>query len=216
MADEALTKADLDKAVKAALDAAKVDFDEEVKGLKDKNRELLGKLRSASEIKPEDLAAVEAERDKALGELAEATKAVKTLTKERDDAVKSLESETGFSQTMLMDNGLNSALAEAGVTNPALLKAAKAMMRGGLTVAKEGDQRIVKMGEKALADAVKEWAGTDEAKHFITAPLNGGGGAAGGKGGEGGKTVTRSQWDGMSHIDRSNFSKEGGKVVDAA
>lgn len=28
------------------------------------------------------------------------------------------------------------------------------------------------------------------------------------------KTITRTQWDGMSHSDRSQFSKDGGKVVD--
>lgn len=29
-----------------------------------------------------------------------------------------------------------------------------------------------------------------------------------------GKTVTRAQWDGMDHVARSKFSKDGGKVVD--
>lgn len=43
-----------------------------------------------------------------------------------------------------------------------------------------------------------------------------GGAAQGSKGGaaDSSKQVTRSQWDGMNHVDRANFAKEGGKVVD--
>lgn len=209
MADEkTFTQADID----AAVEAAKSPLDA-------KNRELLSELKDARKsatITPEQLAAVEDARDKALSDLAEAGKQIKTLTGERDKAVKALETESGFTHKLLVENGLREALAANGVTNAIHQKAAMAMLASGVQVAADGDARVAKVGDKALADFVKEWAAGDEGKHFVAAPANGGGGAPGGAGAQGAKTITRAAWDGMDHTERAAFSKDGGKVVDAA
>lgn len=45
---------------------------------------------------------------------------------------------------------------------------------------------------------------------------NGGGGGNGGKGGGDGKTVTRAQFDAMDQTQRMEFTRKGGKIVEAA
>lgn len=210
MADEkTFTQADID----AAVEAAKSPLDA-------KNRELLRELKDARKsatITPEQLAAVEDARDKALSDLAEAGKQIKTLTGERDKAVKALEAESGFTHKLLVENGLREALAANGVTNAIHQKAAMAMLASGVQVAADGDARVAKVGDKALADFVKEWAAGDEGKHFVAAPANGGGGAPGG-GANGGtdKVLPRSQFDTMDPAGKMDFIKQGGKVVDQA
>ncbi|WP_022684551.1 hypothetical protein [Sphingobium bisphenolivorans] len=204
------------QAVKDAIAAA---VDEAVSGLKSKNAELIAankELKKGQEIKPEHLEAAEEARDKALADLAAAQTQIKTLTTDRDKAVKALESESGFTTKLLVENGLRDALVANGVTNGVHQKAAMAMLAGGVQIATEGDARVAKVGDKSLADFVKEWASGDEGKHFVAAPANGGGGAGGGSGSGGGKAVTRAQFDGMDHGARQAFFKDGGKVVDAA
>lgn len=157
----------------------------EVEGLKAKNAELIAKnkkLQANAEIKPEDLAAVEAERDEWKAKANDATKAATKATKERDDAVKAREAiDTAFNRT-LADAALSEALAKAGVTNPVHAKAAKALLRESVQVVDENGTRSVKAGDKALADHITEWAGSDEGKHFVTAPDMQGGGSHGGRG----------------------------------
>jgi hypothetical protein len=64
-----------------------------------------------------------------------------------------------------------------------------------------------------FGDLAKEFAAAKPS--FLVDKGKGGGGKppAGGSG-AGQKTVTRSEFDGMSHADRADFSKNGGKVVD--
>jgi hypothetical protein len=65
-----------------------------------------------------------------------------------------------------------------------------------------------------LADLAKELAGT-KAYAVRDAGKSGGGKPTGSSGGTPtSETVTRAQWDSMSHVDRSTFSKSGGKVKD--
>lgn len=205
------------------LDALK----EQIETEKAKNAGLLEDLkkaqreaRSKQEIKPEDLAAAEERADKAEADLAKLKGDVKALTTRAEKAEKALEGEAGYTSRLLVDNGLNAALAEAGVKEPALLKAAKALLGSGLQVVTEGDERIVKAGDKTLADFVKEWAGGDDAKHFISAPANGGGGAPGGKGGNDNvKTMTRAEYNEKVISDPAGtqaFIRDGGKVVNDA
>jgi hypothetical protein len=155
-------------------------------GLKNKNTELLSELKKArksAEITPEQMAEVEAERDKAQAELQAAHKAAKDAAKAHEQAVKALEQESGFTQKLLVDNGLVAELTKNGVTNAVSLKAAQAMLRGGVKVEVDGENRIAKFGDKSLDIAIKEWAASDEGKHFVTAANNSGGGAQGGSGG---------------------------------
>jgi len=174
---------------KAALAAA---IEEATGGLKAKNTELLAELKKArksAEITPEQLSEVEAERDKLQSDLQAAHKQVKDATKAAETASKALEQETGFTQKLLIDNGLVGELTKHGVTNAAHLKAAQAMLRAGVQIVADGENRVAKVGDKALSDYVKDWAASDEGKHFVAAPINTGGGAGGG-GGKGGSVDT--------------------------
>ncbi len=223
MADKTFTQEDLDAAVKSATDKIQASIDK----LESKNEELVGELRTTKqqlratkEIDPADLTAAEERAEKAEAALKEAQKEVKSLTTERDKALKAVESESGYTSKLLTENALNKALAEAGVTDPDYLAAAKSMMAGTAQVVSEGDERIVKVGDKTLADHVKEWASTEPAKKFISAPSNSGGGAPGGKGsGGGGKTMTRTEYNEKVVSDPAGtraFIKDGGTVVNDA
>lgn len=155
---------------------------EVTEGLKAKNAELLGKikkLQAGATISPEDLAAVEAERDEYKAKLAEATKALTKAQKAAEEATKrAAEIDSAYSQS-IADAALTEALTKAGVTNPVHLKAAKALLASQLAVVDEDGKRVVKAGDKAVADFTQEWASGDEGKHFVTAPDASGGGAQG-------------------------------------
>jgi hypothetical protein len=208
--EKTLTQADIDAAV--------AKMQESIDKLESKNAELVADLRKArktQEIKPEDLAAAEDRADKAEAALAAAQKEAKDAKVAAEKAAKALEAESGFTHRLLVENGLREALAANGVTNAVHQKAAMAMLASGVQVAADGDTRIAKVGDKALADYVKEWAGGDEGKHFVSAPVNSGGGAPGGtQAPAGAKTVTRAQFDAMQPVEKTTFAKEGGKVVE--
>lgn len=223
MSDEAkITQADVDKAIKDALAAAKVEWDAETQGLKDKNRELLGKLRAAGEIKPEDLAAAEDRAEKAEQALAEANKQVKILTTERDKAVKALETESGAARNYALEAEIASAIA-AGNVVPALVPALKAMVQQQAKADLVDGKYAVTIGDKAAKDYITGFLDSDEGKAFKAAPHNSGGGAPGGKQGADSKIITKTEYDAtinsgdVKAIGAMNQSiREGAKVVDQA
>ncbi|QQP96541.1 hypothetical protein [Lysobacter enzymogenes] len=163
-------------------DAVAAAVAEATDGLKTKNAELLGKLKKAqkdSAIDPADLEAVERERDDLRTKLAEQTRLATKATKDLEAATKrAADIDTAYSGS-LRDAALTEALTKAGVTSPALLKAAKALLGAQATVADENGARVVKAGDKAIGDFITEWAGSDEGKHFVTAADVSGGGAQG-------------------------------------
>lgn len=168
--------------------------DEAITGLKSKNDELMAEVRglkrkSKDGVDHAELERIEAERDKALSELAAAQKASKDAAKAAEDAAKQLQSEQSYTSRLLVDNGLAAALAEAGVLNPVQAKAAAALIKSSaqIDVKVDGDKRAAVIGDKPLAEFVKGWAGGDEGKHFVAAQNNNGGGAAGSKPGAGGQ-----------------------------
>jgi len=187
-------------------------------GLANKNKELLAdlkKARKAGEITPEQMAEVEAERDRIQGELAAAQKAAKDATKKAETAAAALQAEASFTQSLLIDQGLTAELTKNGVTHPVHLKAAAAMLRAtGIQVVADGDKRIAKAGDKSLDVYVKEWAAGDEGKNFVTAAGNTGGGAPGGSGKGGGKTMSRTAFESATPTDKAAFIKDGGKLTD--
>lgn len=166
--------------VKAAIAAA---VEEATAGLVAKRDELLGKLKKAqkdSAIDPADLEAAERERDELRTKLAEQTKIATKATKDLEAANKrATDIDSAYNGT-LRDAALTEALTKAGVTSPALLKAAKALLGTHATVVDENGTRVVKAGDKALGDFITEWAGSDEGKHFVAAADITGGGAQGG------------------------------------
>jgi len=80
------------------------------------------------------------------------------------------------------------------VSNPVHLKAAKALLSGQVQIVADGDSKVVKVGDKALADYIGEWAKGDEGKFFVAAPNNTGGGANG-AGGAGNKPTDLAKID---------------------
>jgi len=167
-------------------DAVQVAVDSATEGLARKNSELLGevkKLKRGAEIDPAEVTALENQIDALKADLTKAQKEAKTFASKADEFGKALESESGFTRSLLIEQGLTAELVNAGVKNPAHLKAALAMLKGDAQVVQDGDKRVAKIGDKSLKDYVKAWAAGDDGKHFITADQNSGGGAFGGGGG---------------------------------
>jgi hypothetical protein len=179
-------------ALKAAVDAA---IEEATTGLKAKNTELLAKLKVATknaEISPDEHNRVIADNEKLQEQIAEANKQLKLGVSEFDKLKKSLDVESKFVSSLLVDNGLSDAIAKAGV-KPELSKAVKAMLAGQVSIKIDGETRAAVIGDKAVSDFVSEWAKSDEGKHFVAAPANSGGGATGGKEGESAQVLTSVQ-----------------------
>jgi hypothetical protein len=179
---------------------------------------LIGELREAKKgrtIDPAEIEKLESRIDALTAEAATANRAAKDAAKAAEIATKALESETGFTAKLLVDNGLVSELTKHGVTNPVHLKAAQALLRANVQIVQEGDNRVAKAGDKLMSDMVKEWAAGEEGKHFVTAPANSGGGASGGAGKPGAKTMTRADYETRAATgeNMSTFFKEGGTLV---
>lgn len=197
------------KAIKEAVDAA---VSEATNGLVEKNKELLGKLKKAQKdatIDPDEHAALQSQLEETQNKLREIEKINKTLTADVDKYKKNYEGESKVVHDLLVDNGLSSALLANGVKKPAFLNAAKALLAGKVTLISEGDKRIAKVGDKVLADFIKEWAGTDEGKSFVDAAVNNGTGALGNFS-IGGKDVDLSKLSPEARLDAIN-SAEGTK-----
>lgn len=164
--------------IQAAIDAA---VDLATSGLKTKNQELLDKnkkLMKGQEIDPQTVVDLEAQIDKLQTELSTSQKLAKETGKSLETLQNELKAETGFTQKLLIDNGLTDELVRNGVA-PQYLAATKALFAGQAQIVAEGDTRIAKIGDKAVSEFVKEWAASDDGKHFIKAPENSGGGSQG-------------------------------------
>lgn len=218
MADEkTYTQAELDK-IKADAEARIEAMDAKVKEALSEAKAAKAEARKLKEIDPADLEKLEAENEKLRADLTEAQKQAKAATKAAEDAAKALEAEAGFTSKLLVQDGIKSALIANGVKDDDFLDALSTKFAAGAGVVVEGDARKAMIGDKPVADFIKEWAASDAGKKFVAAPINGGGGASGGAPGSqaSGKTVTRAEFNSMDQVSRMNFSKEGGKVVDQA
>lgn len=200
--------------VKAAVQAM---IEEATTGLVAKNQELLTKLKKAqkdSTIDPAEYQRLQEQLDATETKLQEANKLLKTATQEAEKHKKAYEAETSFVNKLMIDNGLTEAIISAGV-KPEFAKAVKAMLSGQATLKVDGENRVAVIGEKKLADAVAEWAKSDEGKHYVVAQNNQGGGGSGGDKDKGKqKTMKRSEFEALDAQAKSDFSKEGGKLTD--
>lgn len=206
MADEPkFTQADIDAAIEKAVGPLKSKLDE----VMDEAKEAKRKLRSASEIKPEDLTAAEERADKAEAALKAAEGQVKTLTTERDKAAKALEAEQGFTSKLLIQDGLKSALLANGVKDEDYIDALATKFATGATIVSDGDARKGMIGDKPVADYIKEWAGSDVGKKFVSAPINSGGGAPGGSGGGRSKSISEADFAALPAKERAARMADG-------
>ena len=156
-------------------------IDAEKSALQAKNQELIDKnkkLMKGQEIDPQTVVDLEAQIDKLQSDLAVSQKSAKESVKTLETLQGQLKAETGFTQKLLIDNGLTDELVKNGVA-PQFLPAVKAMFAGQAQIVAEGDTRTAKIGDKSVSDFVKEWAASDDGKHFVKAPENSGGGSQG-------------------------------------
>lgn len=79
---------------------------------------------------------------------------------------------------LVKSTGLTQELAKIGVSNPALLDGSRALLMGQVS---QGEDGSLKMGDKDLSEALKEWSETDAGKAFVGTGGNAGGDAGGGK-----------------------------------
>jgi heme-degrading monooxygenase HmoA len=194
----------------------KVAVEESTNGLVKKNSELLAELKEArkgKQIDPAELDKLQEKIDGLENQLTVSQKTIKEQQKAFEQTKAALDSESGFTSKLLLDNGLTDALVKAGVATP-FLPAVKAMLSSQAKIAIDGDVRKAVIGDKDLSAFVTEWATSDDGKHYIAAPQNNGGGASGGSNSNGQQVVNRSTFDAMSHPERASFTKNGGKVTE--
>lgn len=194
--------------VKALIDAAVAEATE---ALADNNRKLTNELKNAR-AKIRDGVIDPEEHQKALDRVEELTGEVTKLTKKYEADTtklsKSLTEKESLLNNHVIDGGLTESLVKAGV-KPELMNAAKAMLRGKAIVKADNGTVVAVMGDKPISDAIKDWAGSDEGKHFVTAPQNSGGNAGGSKK-DGGTTPPNSRSK-MNYQQKADFIKEHGQ-----
>lgn len=171
----------------------------------------LAPLKNAYERQKADNATLRQERDAARADLTNATKGKPdeaALLAERNsyeakiaELTGKLDEASGKITGMTRDTALKAALSDAGITNPAFLKAATMLHRDAIKM--DGESAVVDgpMGPKPLADFIKNWAAGDEGKAFVTQPKGGGA-----KGGETGAPKPLAE---MGDAERLALAREG-------
>ena len=155
-----------------------------------KNQELLGENKrfkakaKGADIDPEEHADLKHQLESVQADFA---KLQKSSAKEVETLQGKLKGKDSALQGHILDGSLSTALAGAGV-QPEMQPAVQALLKGRASLAEDGDSYSPMMGDVALADGVAEWAKSDEAKPFIAALANSGGGASGGGKGNGGNS----------------------------
>ena len=181
MADEKTVAEQIAEAVKAA-----------ETGLKSKNKELLGKLKKATDIvasfdgvdiealkkNAADLEALNKNKQKESGEY-------KTLYDEQStqhkEAIGTINTELTDTKATLANERKANALTQALVANhikPELVGASTDILTNQVAINDEG---VAMVGDKTVTEYVKDWSLGDVGKHFTTTANSGGG--AGGQGG---------------------------------
>lgn len=190
----------------------------EIDALKAQNATLIGEKRTATTKAAEAEAArvaaeaeAEAQRQAAATEKAKKDGDIKAL----EDAlnakhaaeVKRLQDELtdlkGARDKLVLDARISSDLDAAGV-KPELKDAAIALIRAQNKAGVEivNGEFVAKIGDKAVTDFVKDWAGSDTGKHFV-GNANSGGGADGGD--KGGNVTPKNPY----HKDSINKTEQG-------
>lgn len=181
---EDLTQDKLDELL-ASIEA----MQESQKGLKADLAKAKAKAKGA-EIDPEEHAALQTKVEELTNELSKVTGNSK---KEIEKLTAQLSEKDGALNTYLIEAGLSDALAKAGV-KPEFMDASKALLKAQAAIKADNGQYQAVIGEKPLADAIKEWASSDAGKHFVAAPANQGGGSSGNGGASGAPSKPLSDW----------------------
>jgi len=110
------------------------------------------------------------------------------------------------------DEALTTALQSSGVTNPAFLKAAQAMLSGMVKLGEDGTAYVeTPMGPKTVDVFAKGWAAS-EGKDFVTAAQ--GGGARGNDGTKVSNTMKRAEFLALPPARQAELVKSGVTPID--
>lgn len=175
------TKAAIKKIVAEAVAEAEEAHEEDIQGLKKKNRELIADLKEARKGNGGE-GADPAEITRLEDQLRESNKALRSAEKRAKDAEDEAElarteatTEKAATTKLLTENGLTAALTKANV-KAELLPGAIAMLSGKVEIKEVAGKREAFAGGKPLGEFVQEWSQGDEGKHYVGAADNGGGG----------------------------------------
>lgn len=213
--DKTYTQADIDR-IKAEADARLEAMDRKVTEAVDEAKKAKAEARKLKEIDPAEVERLESELDALKAENAKLAKDAKDALKTAETATKALEAEQGAARTYALEAELSGAIAEGNVV-PSLVPGFRAMMAMQAKADLVDGKYSVMIGDKPAREHIKGFLDSDDGKAWRAMAANGGGGAPGSGGAKGdAKTITRAQFDSMSHPERSSFSTGGGKVIDEA
>jgi signal recognition particle GTPase len=196
--------------------------EKETEGLKKKNDELMNELKSERNKRKELEQQAQEKEQQAAEKEGDVNKVKeqyeKKLEQERNKLNEQIEGYKGQVHKMVVDQGLQSALNQAGVA-PQYQEAAHHLIKGKhqIEIEESDNGPTAKVDGKPLQDFISEWSQSDTGKNFVAAQNNSGGGAQGanGAGGSsGGKTMTRAQFDQLSHAERFKAANEGVQLTD--
>lgn len=223
------------KAFKKALkdDDGKALIDEIVEkakeGVLSKNEELIGKLKDTKDANTkltERVDAIEEAKTKAeeeaLNKSGDVEKITASLKEKHANEIKAKDEQiTGLGGKLnkhVVGEGLSAALIKANVS-PNLMGAARALIEKEFKgeVGDNDGTPFAKFDDKNVEEFVTDWASSETGKHFVSAKSNSGGGSNGANGqgnADGGKTMARSDFDGLTPVEKRDFSVKGGKLTE--
>lgn len=128
-----------------------------------------------ADIDPEEYAKLQTENEELKLNF---TKVQKDLAKQTDTLTSQLKEKDSALTQYLIDSQLTDSLSKVGVL-PQFMDATKSLLKSQATIKNDNGSYQALMNDKSIADAVKEWATSDNGKYFVKAPDNTGGGSSG-------------------------------------
>lgn len=179
------TQDELDKAIAKAVSDATGDLE----GLKSKRDQLLAqevklkeKHKDEIEAKDKELSDLKADLEQKLegneGYKKLYDKAVEQHTAEVAKLQEKIAASDTAIQELLVTDSLTRELTAANV-NPELIDVAISSLSADVAIVEDNGKKVAKVGDKTVADHVKDWAAGNVGKHFIIADENSGGGSPG-------------------------------------
>lgn len=168
---------DINEDFKAQLDELKEKLEATERsnnGLKADLAKAKAKARGA-DIDPDEYAKLQTENEDLKFNF---TKVQKDLAKQADTLTSQLKEKDSALTQYLIDSQLTDSLSKVGVL-PQFMDATKSLLKSQATIRNDNGSYQALMGDKSIADAVKEWSVSDNGKYFVKAPDNTGGGSTG-------------------------------------
>ena len=184
------------------------DLETEKNLVDSKNKELVVELRKVKSLNKEvdvekhfklveDFENLKTEHDKLLKTSKIDSEKMATSLKAKDDALRN----------HLIEEGLTSNLAKAGVKT-GFLNGAKALLRQNTLIKEENGAYQALLGDKPLSDGIAEWISGEEGREYLQATKSSGGGASGGGSGGGSENYKRSE---MNHSQKGEYIAKNGQ-----